>query len=169
MLAFFTLDGRGAADDLMRHVAAVLQGEGIRLAGAVQVNADRADAARCEMALQILGGAGIVPIGQNLGPAASGCRLDPGALEQAVALAGRALAQGEAELLIVNKFGKQEAAGRGFRDLIGQAMLAGIPVLTAVGTANRPAFLRFSDGMAEELAPRQAAVLAWCRRIVAGG
>ena len=47
------------------------------------------------------------------------------ALEQAVALTQSALSQG-ADLLIVNKFGKHEADGRGMRPLIGEALAMGL-------------------------------------------
>lgn len=52
----------------------------------------------------------------------SGCRLAAGAMEQVVGLqASLAGALG----LIVDKFGKQEAAGRGLRGLIGEACRLG--------------------------------------------
>ncbi|MEX5726690.1 hypothetical protein Ga0609869_000043 [Rhodovulum iodosum] len=49
------------------------------------------------------------------------CRLDPAALETAVGLVAAGLSSG-ADLLIVNKFGKHEAAGRGFRYVVAEAV-----------------------------------------------
>jgi nucleoside-triphosphatase THEP1 len=118
------------------------------------------------MNLHVLAGAEVIRISQNLGPAASGCRLDADGLERTVALAEAALAA-HPDLLILNKFGKQEAEGRGFRPLIGEALAKGVPVLTAVRDTNRAAFDAFAEGIAEEIPAEAEAVLAWCRTILA--
>ena len=55
------------------------------------------------------------------------------------------------------------SAGRGFRPLIGQALLAGVPVLTAVNPVNLAGFLQFADGLATPLPTQQQALLDWCR------
>lgn len=72
------------------------------------------------------------------------------------------LDQRAASLLIVNKFGKQEAEGGGFREVIGRAMIVGIPVLTTVSQGNLAAFLSFADGLARAVAPDADAAVAWC-------
>ena len=161
MLGYVTGGERGQADVVLAEVAARLRAEGAALAGVVQLN-DEFDAARpCHMDLHILTGTQVVRISQNLGALSKGCRLDPAGLEQAVGVVARALEAGP-ELLIVNKFGKQEADGRGFRPLIGQALAAGIPVLTAVNAGNRAAFESFADGLGVALACSHEAVLQFC-------
>lgn len=159
-------DGRGAGDRLIADVAAQLLSEGWSLAGVVQINTVFDPARPCHMDLVILQGAGQVRISQDLGPLSVGCRLDPAGLETAVGLVEAALTRAP-RLLIVNKFGKQEADGRGFRPVIGQALAAGVPVLTSIGGRNRPAFDAFAGGMAQNLAPGMGAVLDWCRRTCA--
>jgi len=62
-------------------------------------------------------------------------------------------------VLIVNKFGKHEAEGRGFRAVIAEALSNGIPVLVGVNALNLPAFEEFSAGLGRGL-PCQSAVLA---------
>jgi len=166
MLAFFTSEGRGAADRVLADLALRLEAEGHRLAGTVQVNLERAGDPRCDMELRILGADETVRISQNLGRGARGCRLDPDGLERAVALAERGLGK-PADLVLVNKFGKHEADGRGFRPLIAQALAEGIPVLTAVNRSNLEAFLAFTDGIAEELPPEPEPLIGWCRRAIA--
>ena len=161
MLAYLSTTERGLSDRILTEVAARLQDRGLRVAGAVQVNVDRPGSRHCDMNLHVLTGREVLRISQRLGEVSRGCKLDPGGLEQAVGIVGAALAGG-ADLLIVNKFGKQEAAGRGFRPLIGEALTAGIPVLTAVNGTNRAAFLAFCEDMAEELAPDAATLCAWC-------
>jgi hypothetical protein len=163
MLAYFTGATRGAADRLLVEVVGILQARGMRICGSVQVNPERPGSDRCDMDLRLLTGAETVRISQNLGRASSGCRLDPGALERAVGLVAAAL-EGAPDLLVVNKFGKQEVEGRGFRPLIGEALVRGIPVLTSVTGANRDAFVAFCGGLAEQLAPDAPAICAWAER-----
>ncbi len=99
----------------------------------------------------------------------TGCRLDPDALEAAVMAVHDRLpgAQG----LVVNKFGKQEAVGRGLVGAIGEACARGLPVLVGVSPQWREAFLAFAGGAAEPLPADEDQVLAWlqaaCLRRVA--
>ncbi|WP_420858275.1 DUF2478 domain-containing protein [Marivivens marinus] len=157
-----TADG---ADPLLAAVADRLGARGISVAGAVQVNTPGADTAHRDMDLTLLPGGGRVRISQNLGPGASGCRLDPAGLAEAVAYVEGQIAT-RPGLIVVNKFGKEEAEGRGFRPLIGAALAEGIPVLTAVADENRPAFDDFAQGLAEDLLPDSDALMDWA---TAGG
>lgn len=158
-----TLDGHVRAR-LLRGLAVRLGAKGWRLAGAIDLPAPARAGVRVrrQMLLAVLGGAApeVVDIAQDLGPLALGCKLDPGALERVAGLAEAALGGG-ADLVIINKFGKREAEGRGFRPLIGQALAAGVPVLVGLAPARRAEFDAFAAGMAEEVAPRAAALRAW--------
>lgn len=117
------------------------------------------------MDLHVIGPGRIVRISQNLGTLAKGCRLDPAGLEQAVGLVEATLDAGvRPRLLIVNKFGKQEIDGRGFRPVIGRALAEGIAVLTAVNGASLAGFRAFAGGMEEEVPLDVTAILDWCRR-----
>lgn len=148
-LGYLSLPGRGETDRLLAGLAARLAARGVAVAGAVQYNIDCG--ADCEMEVQVLPDGGLFRISQALGPGSSGCRLDAGALEAAVAAVAPHLAG--ARLLIVNKFGKHEAEGRGFRALIAEALSGGLPVLLGVNAVNLPAFLDFAGDLAEPLAP----------------
>jgi nucleoside-triphosphatase THEP1 len=167
MLGYITGGERGQADLVLASVAERLRQEGVTLAGVVQVNEEFDPARPCHMDLHVLTGAQVVRISQNLGALSKGCRLDPAGLEQAVGLVAQALERG-ADLLIVNKFGKQEADGRGFRPLIGQALAAGIPVLTALSTGNQTAFNQFADGLGVALTCSQDDILQFCRNQIEG-
>lgn len=162
MLGYVLSQGRGEADALLAEVAQTLLAEGWPLAGAVQINVDMGAGRPCEMDLHVLDGDRVVRITQNLGALAQGCRLDPAALEEAVALVEQALAHNP-RLLIVNKFGKQELDGRGFRPLIGRALADGIPVLCAVGSGHMEGFATFAGELGTMLPASTPAVLAWCR------
>ncbi|TDK50180.1 DUF2478 domain-containing protein [Antarcticimicrobium luteum] len=170
MLGYVVADGQGAADLVIREVADRLRAEGVQLAGAVQVNKDTDPDRKCEMDLHVLSRDAVVRISQNLGALSRGCRLDPDGLERAVGLVAQALAEGP-DLLIVNKYGKQEIDGRGFRPLIGEALAMGIPVLTAVNRGNVEQFLAFAEDLAEALPGDAQVVFDWCmaqRTLTAG-
>ncbi|MDO5704139.1 MAG: DUF2478 domain-containing protein [Paracoccus sp. (in: a-proteobacteria)] len=161
-LAYFC-DGTGDPYARLAALADTLAADGARLAGAVQHNIGGDDDCATRMELRVLGDPGApVTISQSLGPGSSGCRLDAGALELAVA---RVAARVEAaDLLILSKFGKQEAAGRGFAPVIGQAMTADVPVIVYVGAEYRADFDAFAAGLAEEIAPDS--VDDWCRAVL---
>ncbi|MCV2869240.1 DUF2478 domain-containing protein [Defluviimonas sp. WL0002] len=166
MLGFIVSRGRGEADLLLADVADRLMSDGCKLAGAVQVNVETRDGRPCEMDLHVLALDKVIRISQNLGALAKGCRLDPAALESVVGHVERALDRGP-QLLIVNKFGKQELDGRGFRPLIGRALADGVPVLCAVNSDNAAKFAEFAAGMERELPSEADAVLGWCKAAMA--
>ena len=126
----------------------------------MQSNVDRADRALCDMDLRLLPDGPTVRISVDRGPEARGCRLDPDALERSVAWTEAALDR--AEFLVVNKFGKQEAEGRGLAGTIATALERDMPVLVGVNGLNLPPFLEFAGGLAQALPPEPQAVLDWC-------
>lgn len=167
MLGYISMNGTpGEADLLLTALAAELGAKGVRLAGAVQSNIDLGPDCSCEMELTILGDHGPdVRISQSLGSGSQGCRLDAGALETAVARVQSVLADG-ADIVILNKFAKQEAFGRGFRDVIASALEMGVPVLTYVPEGYEAAFAEFAGDFAEKLDHQSAG--AWCAAALAG-
>jgi hypothetical protein len=164
-IAYMQAPGRGETDRLLQDVARDLAARGLALAGTVQINSECRDEGPCDMDVRVLPAGPVIRISQSLGAQARGCRLDPGALERAVAAVEAGL--DGADLLIVNKFGKHEAAGRGFRPVIAEAMARGIPVLVGLNGLNAAAFAAFADGLAVEVAPGRAALLDWAVAAVA--
>lgn len=160
ILAYTMAPGRGDTDLLLAGLAADLADRGLRCCGTVQINTERADAGPCDMDVRVLPDGPVLRISQDLGRQSRGCRLDPAALETAVGLAASGLTAG-ADFLIVNKFGKHEAEGRGFRPVIAEAVARGRPVLVGLNALNRAAFEAFADGMAIQLSPEPAALKAW--------
>ena len=167
-LAYVMTEERGATDRLLSDLAAALQERGLRLAGIVQTNTECYDTALCDMDVRVLPGQESIRISQSLGPGSRGCRLNPEALEQAVAQVSASLSASPApQLLIVNKFGKHEAAGRGLRPVIGEALALGIPVISGVNKLNVEPFQAFADGMAEAVPADLEALAEWVERAVA--
>jgi nucleoside-triphosphatase THEP1 len=159
-LAYTMAPGRGDTDLVLERLATDLAARGLRCCGTVQINSERADSGPCDMDVRVLPDGAVLRISQDLGSQARGCRLDPAALETAVGLVSARMSSG-ADLLIVNKFGKHEAEGRGFRDVIAEALAMEIPVLVGLNSLNRPAFEDFAEGLATQLPPEPSALMAW--------
>jgi nucleoside-triphosphatase THEP1 len=73
----------------------------------------------------------------------TGCWLDPDWLASLAIRLAAAIAAG-ADLVIINRFGRLEAEGKGLIDLIRQALDADIPVLIAVPERRFATWIRFS-------------------------
>ena len=157
----YTLTESGASiDAAFAALARTLAAEGRHVAGAVQVT-ERDGAGRlARMELHLLPDFTPVDIAQKLGASAAGCRLDPGALEQATEAISRRIGTG-ADLLIVPRFGEREADGGGYRDAIATALMAEVPVLVGVSPAWQTAFDDFAGGTAERLPPEPGALRTW--------
>ncbi len=160
-IACVTSTERGGTDRLLSDVASQLQKKGVALAGIVK-DLDHASAYEngCDVKVRVLPGGPVIKITQDLGAGSDACRLDPGAIAQAVATVENDRFE-NAELFILNKFGPEEAAGRGFCNAIGAALEQGIPVLVGVGPASKAAFDSFCGGLAEAVAPQPQAILEW--------
>ena len=158
-IAYVSLAGRGATDALIAAAVLLLGPLTQRLAGTVQTDVPRADRTLCDMELSVLPDGPVFVINQDRGEAARGCRLDGGALEEAVvAVAAR---MDGAAALVVNKFGKLEAQGHGYVPLIAEAMARDMAVLIGVNAQNLPDLLVFCDGMAAALPPDPQAIANW--------
>ncbi|NIZ14885.1 DUF2478 domain-containing protein [Phaeobacter sp. HF9A] len=166
-LAYVMTTERGATDRLLTALAARLAELGIRTAGIVQTNTECYDNKLCDMDVRVLPEGETIRISQSLGEGARGCRLNPEALERAVGQVTAALATTPApQVLLVNKFGKHEADGRGMRPIIGEALAMGLPVVTGVNRMNVAAFENFAEGVAEEAAPDLEALVAWIKAAI---
>lgn len=148
-------------NDLLDRLRRKLLEEGVRVGGATQENSGPHDC--CEqMTLVNIATGTRTKISQDLGAAASGCRLDPGALIEFGNILDAAIGE-NVDLLIVNKFGRAESEGHGLRSLFTKAVDAGIPVLTAVREPYSDAWQEFHEGYASDLPTDLAAVAQWCR------
>ncbi len=161
-IACTTTAGRGDTDRLLASLAERLAEEGLVASGVVQINTNCGPDRPCDMDVAVLPAGPTFRISETRGPGARGCRLDPDALERSVAeVAARLTA--ETDVLIINKFGKHEAEGRGFRDVIARALELEVPVLVGVNGLNLDAFSTFAGGMETRLPPEPDALLDWVR------
>lgn len=166
-IGYISLPGKGATDACLAQAVAILTARGVPMAGTVQTNPERPGRPVCDMDLRVLPDGPVLRISQYLGAGARGCRLDGGALEAAVAEVAMRL--DGAALMVVNKFGKQEATGRGLVPMIAEAVGRGLPLLVGVNGLNLPAFLDFADGLARRLPADPAAIAAWALDAVSDG
>ncbi|SPH17030.1 hypothetical protein DEA8626_00544 [Defluviimonas aquaemixtae] len=149
-LGVVTCAATGGTEQTFSDLCRCLTAAGWRVVGTLQQSHHGTTGRRCDMDVRILPDGPVIRINQKLGPGARGCRLDASALETAVAAVEREFARG-ADLLIVNKFGKHEAAGRGFRALIAEALLQDIPVICGLRDLNQATFEDFAGSAAEYL------------------
>jgi nucleoside-triphosphatase THEP1 len=147
-------------DDFMAGLATRLKLRGLRLGGVVQHNDESCGEGCLSMALEDLSSGVRFPISQDLGSGADGCRLDAAGLAAAGGALATALA-GEADLVIVNKFGRQEMLGQGLRQEIAATLMAGLPLLIAVRRDFLPAWREFAGEEWVELPAEAHAIEAW--------
>jgi Protein of unknown function (DUF2478) len=74
-----------------------------------------------------------------------------------------------ATLILINKFGREEADGRGLRPVIAEALIAEIPLVIAVSTQSLCHFLTFVGHSVKRLRPDIEAITAWCRNAIERG
>ncbi len=153
-------------DGLLEAVVRTLQSRGVGVSGYLQRETEDT-AACCNIThLEDVASGTWHRISQALGSGSRGCRLDPGALAD---VSGLLLARLEAgtEFVVLNRFGKGESEGQGFRAIIERAFALRIPVLTAVRQTYEPAWLSFTDGSARLLPAERTAILTWANDAIA--
>lgn len=159
-LAAIQHSGDSETDTLLADVARRLKRGGYRVGGVVQSNVPQTDGRRCDTVLKELTSRQTVCISQQRGPVSRGCRLDSAALEHAVGLVEASLQDG-IDVLILNRFGKQEAEGRGFATTIAKAVDANVPVLIAINRDYATAWHRFCGADGQVLKADRSEVDQW--------
>jgi len=152
-------------DDLLNSVVQVLQQEGYSVAGFIQRQGCCDASGHAEMLLEEIGSGTSYCISQPLGRESRGCRLDPQAIAD---IAGPLLAaiDSQPDLLVLNRFGKGESEGQGFRAVFEKAFLLGIPVLTSVKPIYAGAWEDFAENCSTSLPPALNDILGWSRAVL---
>ncbi len=164
-LAFVRYDTIADGDHTLARCARNLQAAGYRVSGVVQNNRRRPGRRARDMFLENLTTGENVRISADRGNGARGCRLDHAALAQATLWAEQALTL-RPQLLILNKFGKEEASGRGFFPVMAEALALDIPVLSGVSALNFAAAQAITGGAAVQIEPSEDAIEFWLRSIM---
>jgi len=147
-------------DQALSEITDRLKQQGYRLAGAVRADVTALEENRCNMFLEDLATSTVYPMSQDLGGGSDACRLDDGALD-AIAEKVEASLQDGADILILNKFGKQESEGRGLRSPIVSAVERGIPVLVGLSPGRVDSWHAFCGAAGEIFDPYDPALDRW--------
>lgn len=137
-------------DQVIRRIADHLIAGGRSVAGFVEIKRPRVDRARCDMILEEIASGESLNISEDRGPSARGCMLNVRELARAETLATEVL-ENRPDLLIINKFGKTEAEGGGFRRLMVRAIDRAIPILIAVPARNLDPWQQFSATFSNDI------------------
>jgi molybdate transport system ATP-binding protein len=151
-------------DTLLAEFAQDLVRSGERIGGIVQRNVK--DGGGCQVgmdAIDLMTGRAI-SICQPLGSGAMACKLDAAGLAEAAVAVAHAI-QADLDLIVINKFSKQEAAGEGLRDELADAIAAGIPVLTAVPEKCLEAWKSFTGDIGTTLLCERPVIEGWWREL----
>ena len=148
---------------LLARAAKALTARGVRLGGVLQHDIATVIDDPCAMELENLETGESIPLSQELGRGSVSCRVDPDALARG-SMAVRGAIERGVDLVIINKFAAQEVSGAGLRDEMGEAVLAGVPLLTAVGERFLGDWKAFTGGECDLLPPDLDAILAWWNR-----
>lgn len=138
------------ASAMMRRVVDALSTLGASVAGYIQRDVEKPGRSRCDMVLENITTGRQLPISEDRGPGARGCQLDAHCLTAAMVELRNDL-PASADLLVLNKFGKSEADGGGFRPLIADALERGVLVVLGVSWRNVEAWRAFAGDFAREV------------------
>ncbi len=165
-IAYVTSNRPGETDRLLCVIAQKFLSKNKKLAGIIKVlDYESSYTNGCDMKIQVLPDGPEIKITQSLGVGSDACRLDPGAIVEAVSLV-EAVSMQKTDLFILNKFGPEEVAGHGFRGVIGTALDHGVPVLVGVGGASVANFESFAGGLAERLPDDEVAIHDWVQEAI---
>tara|TARA_B100000378_G_C17888220_1_gene358208 strand:- start:100 stop:666 length:567 start_codon:yes stop_codon:yes gene_type:complete len=161
LLAFIPFLQDDAVDRLLETAARRLIAQGRRVEGLIQHAVTVGDQCCGVVDLKDIATGKRWQIMQALGRNARGCRLDFNVLsEVSVFTEGRI--QTRPDIIILNRFGKAEAEGRGLRSVFEAAFLAGVPVLTTVKETYLDFWRDFAGDLSQPLPARVDAIVAWC-------
>jgi hypothetical protein len=151
-------------DETLREFASDLKETGYRAVGIVQLGRHYPDASLS---------ATLVPSGeqfrlyQESNAYSSGCRLNVGQLKCVGERIAKTLDDG-ADILIVNRFGRQEREGKGLAHLIAHALGSDIPVVIAVPSHHFSDWITFAGGMTVKLHCNRESLDAWWHLVSTG-
>lgn len=157
-------DGQGV-DPLIAGVVHVLRAEGAAICGVLQHETANPGNCCASMYLENISNGLYLRLSQELGRGSQGCRLNPHALAES---SGQLLLEMDEhpDLLVLNRFGKGEAEGHGFRAVLEKAYHLQIPVLIGVKETYRSAWDDFAGEFSRALKVDSRSVLEWCMKAI---
>lgn len=145
-------------DGVLLDFVAGLKAQGLRPVGLVQFGHHNAGVA--ELTAMMVHSGQRVDLFQEAAAYTVGRRLDLDKLAAARSAMMAAIDEG-ADLLVVNRFGRQEQQGRGLAHLIEYALGADVPVVVPVPTFRFDDWIAYIEGMCVKLPCQGDALAAW--------
>ena len=165
-LAAILAEDSHSADQIIDAVVDRLQRQAYSLVGLRQkVTDDICSHGGCGIRLQSITTGRYHRMTQNLGVGSTSCNIDTDAMSRLV-LAQKQGLNVETDLLIVNRFGKQESEGGGFCAVFERALELGIPVLTVVKAQWQSSWVDYGGEYVATLPADPDPVLAWCHSVL---
>jgi nucleoside-triphosphatase THEP1 len=158
---------RDDPDRLLLDFTEDLRRSGVRTAGLVQLDSWTGQSDDRAVRTVLLSTREVIPVAHERNLAAPGCGLDCRKLASIAKIIGAAIQEG-ADLVVINRFGKLEATGKGLIELIQQAADADVPVLIAVPEYRFAGWVKYSAGMSVRLPCRRAALDRWWQSVAMG-
>lgn len=149
-------------DGVLRDFSRALIAQGRRVVGMVQARTD------CLISATLLPTGETIELSQALGRYSQSCALDTNRLAQVAVHVQNGIIAGS-DLVVINRFGKLEAQGKGFLDELAQAVAADTPVVIAVPQHRFEDWLRFSGGMSVKLACCLSSLHRWWNAVSGDG
>lgn len=160
-VAAVVYDDGVAVDELLLAFTRELLESGARVGGVLHVPRGPAGCGpAAPMQLLDVATGNVFPMCQDLGRGADDCCLDPAKLRHAADRI-RVATESAVDLVVASRFGKEEARGKGFRDELAGAILAGRPILTAVRRSLVDPWFSFTDGIGTVLDARLWVLRDW--------
>ena len=153
-------------DRLLLGFAEDLRRSGVRTAGLVQLDGWFCRSSDSDLRVAVLSNSEVVHVAHDRELGAPRCRLDCGGLASLAKVIETAIRDG-ADLVVINRFGKLEAEGKGLIELIQLAAEAEIPMLIAVPEHRFASWIKYCGGMSVRLPCRRTALDRWWRSSVA--
>jgi len=147
-------------DAILFAVVEKLRSKGVRITGLLQRFGDVTSAGKRSMFVENLASGERIRLDQPRGSEASGCMLDPDALAKASHVIRSAIGS-RPDLLVVNRFGQQEAEGHGLRPELAEAVGAGVTTIVPVSRALIAQWKDFVGESGEIVEPNPPEMLAW--------
>jgi hypothetical protein len=149
-----------AIDGVIAQAVDGLKSRGIAMAGVIQTCGNE-DCDHRDLRLESITGRWSLPIMQKRGALSSGCSLDYSAVAEA-SLRIAADIRPETRIVVLNRFGRAEAEGNGFRSILEKCLEEGKSALCAVRNDYAREWEEFHGGLADILLPEPDAILEWC-------
>lgn len=172
VLAAIAHDGHGIAEPVLEGFVQRVRAQGWRVRGLLQVSeVDRPEpqsggACQRRMELVDIAQGERYLISQALGKGSTACCLDAAGVAAASVVLRRALDQ-QPDLIVANRFGKLEVQGTGLRQDIAAAVVAGVPLVTAVDARFLPEWQAFAGELGVTLPPAVEALEQWWHQLQA--